>query len=196
MSKILSRAAALAALGALPAIPAAAAPIETVVVTGIAGRQPNSVEHVSAHNAKAQINTVNTEDMLKYAPSLMVRKRHYGDTQDPIATRTSGVGASARSLIFVDGVGVGRRDAAVNPLARVPSLLSHFADGTGELLPRDAAVARVDACLGIAGRPQSATGQATLFTGVNAAAHLGQHLHGFPNAKLRQLLAARTQDGR
>ena len=57
---------------------------------------------------------------------------------------------------------------------------------------RDAAVARVDACLGIAGRPQSATGQATLFTGVNAAAHLGQHLHGFPNAKLRQLLAAES----
>ena len=33
-----------------------------------------------------------------------MRKRHYGDTQDPVATRTSGVGASARSLIFVDGI--------------------------------------------------------------------------------------------
>ena len=51
-----------------------------------------------------QINTVNTEDMLEYAPSLLVRKRHDGDVQDPIATRTSGVGASARNLIFMDGV--------------------------------------------------------------------------------------------
>jgi iron complex outermembrane receptor protein len=59
---------------------------------------------VTASKAQEQINTVNTEDMLKYAPSLVVRKRHYGDVQDPVATRTSGVGASARNLIFVDGV--------------------------------------------------------------------------------------------
>ena len=37
-------------------------------------------------------------------PSLLVRKRHIGDTQAPLATRTSGVGASARSLIYADGV--------------------------------------------------------------------------------------------
>jgi len=91
-------------------------------------------------------------------------------------------------LVFVDGVGVGRRDAAVNPMARVESLLSHFDDGTGAALPANAAVGRIDACLGIPGRPQSATGQATIYTGVNAAAHLGQHLVGFPNKKLRQLL--------
>lgn len=59
---------------------------------------------IAAAKAQEQINTINTEDMLKYAPSLVVRKRHYGDVQDPVATRTSGVGASARSLIFVDGV--------------------------------------------------------------------------------------------
>jgi len=59
---------------------------------------------VTAAKAREQINTVNTEDMLKFAPSLLVRKRHFGDTQDPVATRTSGVGASARNLIFVDGV--------------------------------------------------------------------------------------------
>ena len=33
-----------------------------------------------------------------------MRKRHVGDTQAPLATRTSGVGASARSLIYADGV--------------------------------------------------------------------------------------------
>jgi iron complex outermembrane receptor protein len=47
---------------------------------------------------------INAEDSLRYLPSLLVRKRHIGDTQAPLATRTSGVGASARSLIYADGV--------------------------------------------------------------------------------------------
>ncbi len=95
--------------------------IETVVVTGErkAGDVPNSVEHVAAGETKEQINTVNTEDMLKYVPSIVVRKRHFGDTQDPIATRTSGVGASARSLIFVDGILIssliGNNNTAASP---------------------------------------------------------------------------------
>ena len=50
------------------------------------------------------MNVVNVEDALRYLPSLLVRKRHIGDTQAPLATRTSGVGASARSLIYADGV--------------------------------------------------------------------------------------------
>jgi hypothetical protein len=33
-----------------------------------------------------------------------LRKRHVGDTQAPVTTRTSGVGASARSLVYADGV--------------------------------------------------------------------------------------------
>jgi iron complex outermembrane receptor protein len=74
---------------------------------------------VTAAKALEQINIVNTEDMLKYAPSLLVRKRHYGDTQDPVATRTSGVGASARNLIYVDGVminsPIGNNNSAASP---------------------------------------------------------------------------------
>src|SRR5581483_3303631 len=57
-----------------------------------------------ASQAQVQINAVNTEDMLQDMPSILVRKRHYGDTQDPLATRTNGVGASARSLLYVDGI--------------------------------------------------------------------------------------------
>lgn len=80
--------------------------IETVEVTGARTSigQPNTVERVNAAKAHQQINAVNSEDLLKYAPSLVVRKRHYGDTQDPVATRTSGVGASARTLIYVDDI--------------------------------------------------------------------------------------------
>ena len=38
-------------------------------------------------------------------------------------------------FVFVDGVGAGLADPAVNPLARAPFLLSRFADGSGAPLP-------------------------------------------------------------
>ena len=59
---------------------------------------------VTAERIAATINAASVEDTLKYAPSLVIRKRHIGDNFAPIATRTSGLGASARSLIYADGV--------------------------------------------------------------------------------------------
>lgn len=50
-------------------------------------------------------------------------------------------------------------------------------------------VTRLDACLGVKGLPQSATGQTTLFTGVNAPQRLGRHLSGFPTPTLLRILA-------
>lgn len=91
-------------------------------------------------------------------------------------------------FVFVDGVGAGSRDPAVNPLARGDWLLSRFADGTGAPLPSGGRAALADATLGVPGRPQSATGQAALLTGENAPAALGRHLVGFPNAPLRALI--------
>jgi iron complex outermembrane receptor protein len=64
---------------------------------------PNSHASVTAAEIATTINAVNVEDTLKYLPSLVVRKRHIGDTQAPLATRTSGLGSSARSLIYADG---------------------------------------------------------------------------------------------
>ncbi|MBN9587670.1 MAG: TonB-dependent receptor [Alphaproteobacteria bacterium] len=103
-----------------------------------AGENPATPDiEVTAAKAGEQINTVNTEDMLKYAPSLLVRKRHFGDTQDPVATRTSGVGASARNLIFVDGIminsPIGNNNGAASP---------HF----GVAAPQD--VSRIDVLYG------------------------------------------------
>ncbi len=46
----------------------------------------------------------------------------------------------------------------------------------------------IDACLGVPGLPQSATGQATLFTGLNAAQAMGRHVEGFPGPMLRKLV--------
>lgn len=96
------------------------------------------------------------------------------------------------AFVLVDGVGIGSSDPGVNPLARRASLLSHFTDGTGTKLPRGGVVGAADACLGVEGRPQSATGHTTLLTGVNASAHIGKHLLGFPNEALRQLIARRS----
>jgi iron complex outermembrane receptor protein len=62
-----------------------------------------STASVTGQTIEDTINATNVEDTLKYLPSLVVRKRHIGDTQAPLATRTSGVGASARSLIYADG---------------------------------------------------------------------------------------------
>jgi iron complex outermembrane receptor protein len=66
--------------------------------------RPTTVETLTAGQIQATTSVVNTEDTLRYLPSVLVRKRHIGDTQAPMATRTSGVGSSARGLIYVDGV--------------------------------------------------------------------------------------------
>jgi len=80
-----------------------------VVVTGqrtpaALDQNPDTVESVSVDQIQAAINTTTVEDELKYLPDVFIRQRHIGDTQDPITTRTSGVGSSARSLIYADGV--------------------------------------------------------------------------------------------
>lgn len=95
-------------------------------------------------------------------------------------------------FVFVDGVGAGAPDPDQNPLARGEFLLSRFADGSGTPLPAGGRAVLADARLGVAGRPQSATGQTTILTGENAPALLGKHLLGFPNPALRALLERRS----
>jgi iron complex outermembrane receptor protein len=65
---------------------------------------PATTESITIDRAMETVNVVNTEDALKYLPNILIRKRHIGDTQAPMTTRTSGVGSSARSLIYADGV--------------------------------------------------------------------------------------------
>ena len=62
-----------------------------------------SVATIDADRVARTVNATSIEDTVKYLPSLLVRKRNPGDTQAPLATRTSGLGASARSLIYADG---------------------------------------------------------------------------------------------
>ncbi len=65
---------------------------------------PSTTESVTAEQIADTINATSTEDALKYLPSVLVRKRFIGDTQAPMATRTTGINASARSLIYADGL--------------------------------------------------------------------------------------------
>ncbi|MDT4969805.1 MAG: 2,3-bisphosphoglycerate-independent phosphoglycerate mutase [Acidobacteriota bacterium] len=91
-------------------------------------------------------------------------------------------------LFFVDGLGIGTRGRH-NPLDGLEDAapLAIFRDEQPDL-PFDGRLARTNACLGIAGRPQSASGQTTILTGVNAPAALGYHKQGFPNAPLRDII--------
>jgi hypothetical protein len=49
-------------------------------------------------------------------------------------------------------------------------------------------VAAIDACLGVPGLPQSATGQTALLTGLNAPALVGRHVQGYCTPQLAGLL--------
>ncbi|MDZ8120227.1 hypothetical protein [Pontiella agarivorans] len=82
-------------------------------------------------------------------------------------------------FIFVDGFGLGSDDPAVNPLrdSRFPNL-SNLLDSA---IP-------IDACLGVDGIPQSATGQTALLCGVNAPEAMGRHIEGFPPPRLKKLI--------
>jgi hypothetical protein len=98
-------------------------------------------------------------------------------------------------FLFLDGVGLGKRDPSANPLfaapleglrrlcgGEIPSLRRAWLRHThGGVLP-------LDATLGVPGLPQSGTGQTALFTGLNAAKLIGKHFGPYPYSTLRPLL--------
>ncbi|MBP7866790.1 MAG: peptidase [Acidobacteria bacterium] len=97
-------------------------------------------------------------------------------------------------MVFVDGLGIGP-DGPANPVARPGLRVLSLLDKLRRWGPFDVdhfVATRLDATLGVPGIPQSGTGQTTLLTGVNAAELLGRHLNGFPNRRLRQLIAAES----
>jgi len=125
------------------------------------------------------------------------------------ADRTAGAGRTASAgkpasagrkpgrmlFFFIDGVGIGKRDPAVNPFFSMPlpgfeALLGGPMVSTGRASRRATAssVRPIDATLGIAGLPQSGTGQTTILTGENAARFLGRHFGPFPHSGLRGIL--------
>ena len=91
-------------------------------------------------------------------------------------------------LFFIDGLGIGAR-GPFNPLDGLADAepLAVFRDEPLTTIHEGIVVA-TDACLGVEGRPQSASGQTTILTGINAPALLGYHKQGFPNAAMLEII--------
>ena len=102
-------------------------------------------------------------------------------------------------LFFLDGVGLGGPDPAENPFAaaRLPNLAgllggAWYLDGRERLVGPRASLVPTDATLGLPGRPQSATGQATILTGRNVPALVGEHYGPKPNGAVADVIRAGT----
>jgi len=84
--------------------------LDTVIVTGgrptsLPAQIPTTIEGITGAQVEDRINAVDSEDALKYLPSLNVRKRYTGDYDHAVlASRASGTGNSARSLVYADGI--------------------------------------------------------------------------------------------
>ena len=96
-------------------------------------------------------------------------------------------------FLFLDGVGLGSDDPAVNPLAaaQLPTITQRIGRplaSTGRASTPWAELVPTDAQLGVTGRPQSATGQAAILTGINAPARLGEHYGPRPDDRVRAVI--------
>lgn len=89
-------------------------------------------------------------------------------------------------MIFIDGVGIGKKDYEFNPFFKyefksflelfgeIPSVENSLLAANGfYLFPTDAR-------LGVEGLPQSGTGQASIFCGINAPRIVGKHFGPYP----------------
>ena len=88
-------------------------PVKTLGVVTVVGGQPTSLptqipatmEGVTREQIERTVNASDSEDALKYLPSLLVRKRYIGDYNHAIlSSRASGTGNSARSAVYADGI--------------------------------------------------------------------------------------------
>ncbi len=101
-------------------------------------------------------------------------------------------------MIFVDGFGLGSKTES-NPyvFANTP-YLDKLIGGhclykeTGKLLRHNAAVIPTDSLLNVEGIPQSATGQTTLWTGLNAAKIAGEHINAYPTPELQVIISTNS----
>jgi iron complex outermembrane recepter protein len=96
-----------------PALAQDQPPVKTLGTITVTSDQPSSlptqipttVEGVTRKQIENQINATDSEDAIKYLPSLNVRRRYIGDFDHAVlASRASGTGNSARSLFYADGI--------------------------------------------------------------------------------------------
>lgn len=102
-------------------------------------------------------------------------------------------------LLFLDGVGLGEDDPAVNPLVaasmeNLRGLLGGrpLVRSTLPLVGPPTWAVVTDTTLGVPGLPQSATGQTAILTGENASQAIGRHLNAYPTPNLKRILHERS----
>lgn len=89
-------------------------------------------------------------------------------------------------MVFIDGVGIGKKDYQFNPFFKYgfKTFEKHFGDmphlNNLRLEKNGCYIFPVDSNLGIEGLPQSGTGQVSIFCGVNAPKIAGKHFGPFP----------------
>ena len=81
--------------------------IEEVKIWGQA-RKSTSADYTNPTSLLTQedlvaINATTTEDLVKYEPSLVIRKRYIGDSNGTLGMRGSNMFATPRSMVFADG---------------------------------------------------------------------------------------------
>lgn len=99
-------------------------------------------------------------------------------------------------MIFLDGIGLGDDDPDSNPFAAatLPTLTAlgnghKWLNNIGQQQSQRAILVPTDPRMGVPGRPQSGTGHATILTGRNIPALIGEHYGPKPNAATRALIA-------
>ena len=97
--------------------------------------------------------------------------------------------------LFLDGIGLGANDLGINPFATAdtPTLISltggkRWLAGAGEQASEQAIFIPTDARLGVAGHPQSGSGQASLLTGLNVPGIIGRHYGPKPDKQTREII--------
>lgn len=98
-------------------------------------------------------------------------------------------------MIFLDGFGIGDRTHTNPYLSAATPFMDHLLGGhllfsdVSAIVGQSAVMIPTDACLGVAGLPQSATGQTTIWTGINAAQAVGRHVNKYPTRELKNIIA-------
>ncbi|MEO3692588.1 TonB-dependent receptor [Roseateles paludis] len=98
---------ASAASDASASTPQRLAPVQVdgLAPSSLPATLPTTHESLTRAEMERSINATDSEDALKYFPSLLVRKRYIGDYNHAIlSSRASGTGNSARSAVYADGI--------------------------------------------------------------------------------------------
>lgn len=89
-------------------------------------------------------------------------------------------------FFFIDGVGIGMRNGNNPFVSADPEILRLWKGSAYD--NNGISLKAIDPLLGIPGTPQSATGQTTIFTGINIPALLSKHIGSFPNRLMRKII--------